>query len=74
MSNEPVCLASNVLQPLRPKLCRDCRWYRSHLINLDTCAHPSLLDNVTGKASYWCKFARDTYGDCGREAKLFEPK
>ena len=64
------------------KLCIDCKWSRRNrffkLLKTLWCAHPSLVDRVSGKAVTACEEQRTYYhslwGGCGPDGKLFEKK
>ena len=62
--------------PEKPKLCIDCKYFTPHSANpirYAKCAHPSVLDLVSGEIARYCSVNRDT-GECGTTAKLFDPK
>lgn len=65
--------------PEKLKFCKDCKYFTPHTepstdsFRYAKCAHPSVLDLVSGEIIRYCSVNRDT-GECGTAAKLFEPK
>jgi hypothetical protein len=55
-----------------PPICRDCRHYSD---GLESCYRPDIMifNPVRGRTSRRASFMRRPGGECGPEAKLFEP-
>lgn len=64
--------------PEKPKFCKDCKYLTlnpsTDLLCHAKCAHPSVLDLVSGEISYYCALNRSDTGKCGLTAELFESK
>ena len=60
------------------RICADCKYFmrdiRGPLAFIPArCSHPMARDVITGRATP-AFLNRHSFGPCGREAKLFEPK